>query len=460
MNKKKIAIIGSGPGGYTCALKLNKLGHDVFLIEKNKLGGTCLNVGCIPTKTLLDQLSIYESFLDAKKKNIFSAENININSLGLIQFQNTIISQLSQGINSLFKKQGIELISGIAKFKDEKTLIINDENELSFDEIIIATGSKPKSIPGFKFDGKSILSSDDVWNIPSIPQKLLVIGSGPIGIEFARVFYHLGSAVTIVEIQDSICPILDIEISENLERSLKRRKIKILKSYATKLIDISNSKVKVEFLSTKEDKNMTEEFDQILIATGREPNIKELCLEKAGVEIDAGFIRVDRYLKTSKNNIWAIGDVTNFPQLAHTASTQGKIVAENINLGKMEFDHKNIPGCIYGYPEVSFVGYTEEELKKNNIKYKVGRSLYLANGKAKASGHTEGLVKVLIDDYSEEILGAHIIGAESPSIIHEFVVSIKNSLTVEDMISSIHAHPTYSEIALEALENSIGEGLH
>ena len=456
---KKIVIIGAGPGGYHAAVKLAKAGMDVTLIDKKYAGGTCLNIGCIPTKTLLDHISLFEHFRESSlKKKLFSGEvSINIDSLR--NYQAEVIKQLTSGLEKLFWKNKVKFVSGEAKLISDKKILVESKGqkaEIDADEIIIATGSSPKSIPTFEFDKKLIVSSDDVWNIPKVPEKLLIIGSGPIGIEFARVFNGLGSKVTVAEIKEFICPILDLEISENLVRSLKRKGISLKPNTASKVLSKTEDKIKVEFISTMDSQREVQEFDQALIAVGRSPNVENLGLEKAGIELDLqGFIKVSKSMETSKKNIWAAGDITNFPQLAHTASTQAKIASENI-LGKQKkFNGELIPSCIFGYPEIAFLGETEEALKRRKADYKAGRFLFLANGKAKASGLTEGLVKILMDNNTGKILGAHIIGAEASNLIHELVVAVQNDLTVDKIVHSIHAHPTYSEIVLEALEDCL-----
>ncbi len=467
---KKVIIIGAGPGGYYSAINLAKSGYKVSLIEKENIGGTCLNVGCIPTKSLLDQTSLFEHFqtLSAKsiKQKLFLGDNIQINIDALKLFQIEVINQLKQGLEKLFKAKNIELIYGKAQFLSGNKLQIAHSNdtkhsELEADEIIIATGSMPRTIPGFTFDGRLIVSSDNIWNIPYVPKRLLVIGSGPIGIEFARVFKVLGSTVTVSEIKESLCPILDLELSDNLSRSLKRRGIELKINRATKFLEKLQDTVKVEFLSTVDSEREIREYDQVLVAVGRKPNIENLSIEKAEIELEpTGFIKTDEYLKTNKPNIWAIGDVTNYPQLAHTASSQARVVSQNITGKKIKFDDRFIPSCIFGYPEVAFVGFTEEQIKERNIDYKTGKSLYLASGKAKASGLTEGIVKIIMEINTRKILGAHIIGAEASSLIHEIVIAMQNNLTVDQMTNSIHAHPTYSEILLEALEDCLGEAIH
>ena len=464
---KKIIIIGSGPGGYHAAIRAASIfpENEVTIIEKQNIGGTCLNVGCIPTKALLDHLSLYEHFTETtNKRKIFSTTNTQIEIEGLRKHQTSIINQLQQGLEKLFKKKKIKLVVGEAKLNSVgKISVKTKENQIEFeaDEIIIATGSKPKTIPGFSFDGKIIVSSDDIWNIPKIPKKLLIIGSGPIGIEFSRVFNQLGSKVTIAEIQEKICPLLDNELSENLVRSLKKRNIILKPNTASKLVEKKNDSATVEFISTVESKKEQEEFDQILIATGRKPNTESLGLKDCGIELEPqGHIKVNNCLQTNNPNIWAVGDVTNFPQLAHTASFQGRVVAENIAGNKKEFSGKFIPSCIFGYPEVAFVGFTEEEIKEKKINYKVGKSLFLASGKSKASGLTEGVVKILIDNTSKMILGAHIIGPEASILIHELVVAMQNKISAEQLTETIHAHPTYSEVILESLEDCLGKAIH
>lgn len=455
---KKILIIGSGPAGYFLAKEISLKGqeNEIILIEKGELGGTCLNIGCIPTKALLDYLSLLEHIKDSSsKRKIFSFTEIKVNADSLRNYQKEITKQLRQGIEKSLSENHIKLIQGEARFVSRTKVKINTkekEIELEGDEIIIATGSSPRSVPSFEIDKNLVVSSDDVWNIPRIPKNILIVGTGPIGIEFARIFNAFGSNVTTTEIQETICPILDSEISENLARSLKKRKIQALPNIASKQIKKKESSVLVEFLSTTDDKKETREFDQVLIAVGRKPNVESLELEKAGVALDEqGFIKTNKQLQTTNKNIWAIGDVTNYPQLAHTASFQASIVAENILGENVEFDSRFIPSCIYGYPEIAFVGKTEEKLKEEKTSYIIGKSFFLASGKAKASGLTEGLVKTLVDKNTKKILGAHIIGPEASNLIHELVVAMQNDLTADQILKTIHAHPTYSETIHEAL---------
>lgn len=463
---KKVIIIGAGPGGYHAAIILAKAGVNVTVVDKSLIGGTCLNVGCIPTKTLLDQTSALEHLRELFKKKIFSIQGdtttLNIEVENLRNFQSEVIKQLQQGLEKLFLKNKITLIRGKAKLLNGKKIEVKTEEGnkiLEADEIIIATGSRPKNIPSFEIDGKTILNSDQVWNVPKIPKSLLVVGSGPIGVEFARVFNALGTKVTIAELQDIICPILDKEISENLSRSLKRRGITLKSSFATKLLEKRENSVQVQFISTKETLKETQEFEQILIAVGRTPNLENLGIEEIQLENNT-FIKVNEYLETSVKNVWAIGDVTSYPQLAHTASFQARIVSKNILGAQKKFNGNLIPSCIFGYPEVAFIGKNEEQLKEENVEYKTGKFLYLASGKAKAGMHTEGLVKVLMDKTTKKILGCHIIGAEASSIIHEAVIAMQNDITVSQLAESIHAHPTYSEILLEALEDCLGEAVY
>lgn len=463
---KKVVIIGSGPGGYHTAARLAKdLSMQVTLIDKSYLGGTCLNIGCIPTKVLLDHLSLLEHFMESsKKKRVFQISNALPNPDGLREFQLEVIGQLRQGLGKLFEKRKINFLSGHAKLLSEKKVLVELEGntqEIETDHIVIASGSKPKIVPTFQFDEKTIISSDSAWNIPSVPEKLLIIGSGPIGIEFARIFNALGSKVTIAEIQGKICPILDSEISENLVRSLKRRGIIVKPNFASKFVEKKEFKVRVEFLSTVDEKKEMGEFNQILVAVGRTPNTEGLGLESAGIELlPKGFIKVDQHMQTNVKNIWAVGDVTNYPQLAHTASSQAKVVSENILGRPKTFCGDLIPSCIFGYPEIAFVGEREEELKEKKIEYKAGKYLFLASGKGKASGLTEGLVKILMSKNTKKILGAHIIGQEASNLICELVVAMQNDLTVDKIAESIHIHPTYSEVVLEALEDCLGEAVH
>lgn len=463
--KKRVVVIGSGPGGYHAAIRLAHAGQAVTLIEKKHIGGTCLNIGCVPTKTLLDYISLYEHFKEfAEKKKLFEVSNLKPNIEKVRLFQAEVVKELQFGLEKLIKKNKINIVLGEARLNSAGKVTVKQGNSLvdyEADEVIIASGSKPRTVNGFEFDGTQIVSSDDIWDIPKQPRNILIIGSGPIGVEYARIFNALGVSVTLVEILERICPVLDSEISENLVRSLKKRGISLKQNCATKLVEKKPPGVSVEFISTKEDKKERQEFEQVLVSVGRKPNTHDLGLDNAGVELDqGGFIKTNDYLETSAKNIWAIGDVTVFPQLAHSASFQARVVADNILGCRKVFKEHIIPSCIFGYPEIAFVGSSEESLKEKGTSYKAGKFLFLASPKAKASGHTEGLVKVLIDSETKRILGAHIIGPEASSLIHELVVAMQNNLTADKIVESIHAHPTYSEVVMEALEDCLGVAVH
>ena len=457
-----VVIIGAGPGGYQAAIDLAKNGQSVTIVDYGNLGGTCLNVGCIPTKALLDNVSLYEHFVNmSAKEGIFNLTNPSpkISQEELRKFQRKIIDQLRFGIEKAFKELKINFINGRAEFKSEKEIKVylnkGEITEIKANNFIIATGSKPRQVPGFQFDGKKIFSSDDIWDVPFVPNRLLIVGSGPIGIEFGRVFKALGSEVTISEIREKICPILDGEISEALARSLKKRNIKLLPNFAAKFTGKINEEIEIEFLSTEQSEKKKEKYDGVLVAVGRKANIENLNLESVNLELEGEFIKTNGYLQTTAENIWAVGDVTKYPQLAHTASFQARVVAKNILGEKIKFDGDSIPSSIFGYPEVAFVGKTEEQLKEEGIKYKTGKSFFLASGKAKASGLTEGVVKILMDMNSKKILGAHIIGPEASNLIQEIVLAMKCNLRVHEVVEAIHGHPTYSETVFEALENSL-----
>lgn len=465
---KKVVILGAGPGGYYTASKLyqESLDYKVCIVEKGEVGGTCLNIGCIPTKALLDHVSLTEQVEEGlAKRKVFSKAVLEASLEGLRKYQLEITSQLKSGIQKAFQKGNVELISGKGQFLSQRKILVEKSGgskvEIDADHIVIATGSRPRQVPSFDFDNRLIVSSDEVWNIPSVPKKLLIVGTGPVGVEFARIFNKFGSEVTMTEIKETICPVLDKEISECLARSLKKKGIKTKPSVASKLLEKKENSVLVKFLSCTGEASETHEFDQVLVAVGRMPNVENLELEKAGIKVDEqGFVKVSKYLQTTKENIWAIGDVTNFPQLAHTASFQARIVAFNISTftnkkDLVEFSGDVIPSCIYGYPEIAFVGITEEEAQKRQITYSVGKSFFIASGKAKASGLTEGMVKILMEKKSRKILGAHIIGPEASCLIHEIVVAMENGLTVDNLVKVIHAHPTYSETIHEALEDCL-----
>ncbi|MBU0952378.1 MAG: dihydrolipoyl dehydrogenase [Elusimicrobia bacterium] len=430
----ELVIIGAGPGGYVAAIRSAQLGAKVLVVEKDELGGTCLNRGCIPTKALVASANV---LLSAKKAGQFGvkAENVSADITAIIERKNKIVKNSRLGIAGIFKSYNIESLKGNAVFTASKELDVAGE-KISFNKCIIATGSMPSTIPGITVDGNKILTSDHILDIQSVPSSLLIIGSGAIGIEFACIFNALGSKVTIVEVLPRILPNEDEEISEKFKQLLVRDGIEIKTDY----------KVATEELA---------KYEKILVATGRKPVTENLGLEPAGIQMnEKGFIAVNDKMETNVQGIYAIGDVAGGPLLAHKASQEGIIAAENACGQDSRIDYNVIPGCVYSIPEVASVGLSEKKAIEKGYEVGVGRFPFAANGRAITLGETKGFAKVVIDLRTDVILGVHVIGAEASELIAEAVLAVKMKATTKDLTKIMHAHPTMSEAVFEAAHDA------
>lgn len=450
-----LIVIGGGPGGYVCAIRASQLGLKVACIEKRKnLGGTCLNVGCIPSKAMLE---ISHKFHDANHS--FEKLGINISKpkidvKKLVQNKNEIVAGLTAGISGLFKKNKVTQIEGTATFTDKNTIEVlkNDGSKETFSakNFVIATGSEVAKLPNVEIDEKIIVSSTGALDLDSIPKKMIIIGAGVIGLELGSVWSRLGAEVEVVEYLDKITPSMDSEISRNFQRILEKQGLKFRLS--TKVLSVTKNKdgVNVEIEPAQGGAKENLKADIVLVSIGRTPNSKNLGLEKLGVSINQkGFIE-NHHLRTNVENIFVIGDVTTGPMLAHKAEDEGMAVAEIIagQAGNVNYDA--IPNVIYTYPEVACVGKTEEELKNQNIDYKVGKFSMMANSRARATFDEQGFVKILSCAKTDRILGAHIIAREAGNMIHEVVVAMEFGGSAEDIARTCHAHPTYNEAIKEA----------
>lgn len=460
-------VIGSGPGGYVAAIRLSQLGKKTALIEKyNALGGTCLNVGCIPSKALLDSS---EHFHQAKHQ--FEAHGIQVKELGLdfkkmIQRKAEVVSQTVDGIRFLMKKNKITVYHGHGSFKDAKNIVItkNDgtHETISGENIIIATGSKPSLLKGVEVDKKRIITSTEALKLEEIPQHLLIIGGGVIGLELGSVYARLGSKVSVVEYADSIIPTMDRSLGKELQKILLKQGFEFHLNCGVSAAEVKNNKVILKATSQKDGKTLTLNGDYCLVSTGRSPYTAQLGLENAGITLDErGRIPVNEHLETSVKGIYAIGDVVKGAMLAHKAEEEGVFVAEHISGQKPHINYLLIPGVVYTWPEVAAVGYTEDELKSKNIKYKSGNFPFKASGRARASMDVDGFIKVLSDASTDEILGVHMIGPRAADMIAEAVVAMEFKASAEDIARMSHAHPTYSEAFKEAcLAASDNRALH
>jgi dihydrolipoamide dehydrogenase len=450
-----VIIIGGGPGGYVSAIRSAQLGLKVACIEKRKnLGGTCLNVGCIPSKAMLE---ISHKFHDANHQ--FEKLGINISKpkidvKKLVNNKNEIVAGLTAGIAGLFKKNKVEHIHGVAKFIDKNSIEVVKEDgskhNLKAKNFVIATGSEVAQLPNVEIDEKIIISSTGALDLEAVPQKMIVIGAGVIGLELGSVWSRFGAEVEVIEYLDKITPTMDNEISKNFQRSLEKQGFKFRLS--TKVLSVKKDKkgAIVEVESAQGGNKETLNADVVLVAIGRKPNSNNLGLENIGVKINnRGFIE-NHHLRTNIENIYAIGDVTTGPMLAHKAEDEGVAVAEIIAGQAGHVNYNTIPNVIYTYPEVASVGKTEEELKAQNIDYKVGKFSMMANSRARATFDEQGFVKILSCTKKDKILGAHIIAREAGNTIHEIVVAMEFGGSAEDIARTCHAHPTYNEAVKEA----------
>ena len=447
-------VIGGGPGGYVCAIRLAQLGLKTACVEsRGFLGGTCLNVGCIPSKSLLH---LSENYYRATKNfsNLgIEFEKVNLNLPKMMKNKEKTVAILTKGIEFLFKKNKVFYIKGNAKIKSKNEVLVQaKEKEIIYNtkNIIISTGSLPASLPGIKFDEKQIISSTGALSLNSVPKKMVIIGAGYIGLEMGSVWSRLGSEIQVIEFLDHIVPGMDLEISKEFYKILTKQGIKFnLKTKVDQIIRQKNS-VKV-IASTKNGNSKEFNCDVVLISVGRKPNSNGLNLEKLKIKVDKQKrIEVDNKFKTSVSNIFAIGDVIKGSMLAHKAEEEGIAVAEIIAGQAGHVNYDIIPGVIYTTPEVASVGSTEEQLIKLNKKYKVGKFPFVANPRAKTINETEGLVKILTDAITDKVLGVHIIGPHAGEMIAEAVLAMEFGASSEDIARTCHAHPTYSEAIKEA----------
>ncbi|ASV32477.1 dihydrolipoyl dehydrogenase [Maribacter cobaltidurans] len=456
MNQYDVAIIGSGPGGYVAAIRCAQLGMKTAIIEKySTLGGTCLNVGCIPSKALLDSSHHYADAINHfEEHGIEIPGEVKVNLEQMIARKQGVVDQTTKGIQFLMDKNKIDVYEGIGSFKDATHVNIkkNDGKTETIEakNIIIATGSKPSSLPFIKIDKERVITSTEALKLKEIPKHMIVIGGGVIGLELGQVYSRLGSDVTVVEYMDRIIPGMDGALSKELMKVLKKQKIKFALSHKVKSVERKGDKVTVK-ADDKKGQEVTFEGDYCLVSVGRKPYTDGLNLEAAGVKMDdRGRVEVDAHLKTNVDNIYAIGDVVKGAMLAHKAEEEGTLVAEQLAGQKPHIDYNLIPGVVYTWPEVAAVGKTEEELKEDGVDYKVGQFPMRALGRARASMDIDGFVKILADKKTDEVLGVHMIGARCADLITEAVTAMEFRASAEDISRMSHAHPTYAEAVKEA----------
>ena len=457
MTKYDLIIIGSGPGGYVTAIRASQLGFKTALVEKESLGGICLNWGCIPTKALLKSAQVFE-YLNHANDYGLTIKGFSSDFKAIISRSRNIAEGMSKGVKFLMKKNKIDVISGYGKVKPDKVVDV-DGIEYKADHIVIATGARSRILPTIPQDGKKIFGYREAMNLPKQPKKLIIVGSGAIGVEFAYFYNSLGTKVTIVEYLPNLVPLEDHEISKELEKSFKKRGINVMTSSEVTSISTKGKGVKVVIKTSKGEETL--EADTLLSATGIKSNIEGIGLEKVGIAVDKDKILVNSYYQTNIPGYYAIGDIVPGPALAHVASAEGILCVEKIaGHDVTPIDYGNIPGCTYCSPEISSVGLTEKQAIDQGFDVKIGKFPFSASGKASASGHKDGFVKVIFDSKYGEWLGCHMIGAGVTDLIAEAVLGRKLETTGHDVLKTIHPHPTMSEAIMEAVADAYDEVIH
>ena len=460
--KYDIIIVGSGPGGYVTAIRASQLGFKTAVVEKESLGGVCLNWGCIPTKALLKSAQVYE-YLKHVDQYGLKAEAVDKDFEAVVKRSRGVAEGMSKGVQFLMKKNKIDVIEGFGKVKAGKKIDVTSKGgkvtEYSANHIIIATGARSRELPSLPQDGKKVIGYRQAMTLPSQPKSMIVVGSGAIGVEFASFYNSMGTEVTIVEFQPTIVPVEDKDISKQFERSLKKAGIKIMTNSSVETVDTSGTGVKATVKTKKGEENL--EADILLSAVGIKTNIENIGLEDVGIITDRDKILVNDWYQTNIPGYYAIGDVTPGPALAHVASAEGITCVEKIaGIHSEAIDYGNIPGCTYASPEIASVGLTEEQAKEQGYELKVGKFPFSASGKATAAGTTDGFVKVIFDAKYGEWLGAHMVGANVTEMIAEVVAARKLETTGHEIIKTIHPHPTMSEAIMEAAAAAYGEVIH
>jgi dihydrolipoamide dehydrogenase len=457
MSKYDVIVLGSGPGGYVTAIRASQLGFNTAVIEKENLGGVCLNWGCIPTKALLKSAQVFDYLKHAEDYGL-KVESYGKDFDAVVNRSRNVAEGMSKGVQFLMKKNKIDVIIGYGKIKPGKKVDV-DGTEYSADHIIISTGARSRELPSLPQDGKKVIGYRKAMTLEKQPKKLIIVGSGAIGVEFAYFYNAMGTEVTVVEYMSRIVPVEDEEISKQLERSFKKSGIKIMTSTEVTAVDTSGKGVKA-IVKTKKGED-TLEADVVLSAVGIKTNIENIGLEDVGIVTDRDKILVNDFYQTNMPGYYAIGDVTAGPALAHVASAEGILCVEKIAGQHVEaLDYGNIPGCTYCSPEVASVGLTEAQAKEQGLEVKIGKFPFSASGKASAGGNTEGFVKVIFDAKYGEWLGCHMIGAGVTDMIAEAVLGRRLETTGHEVLKTIHPHPTMSEAVMEAVADAYDEVIH
>lgn len=455
-----LLVIGGGPGGYVGAIRASQLGLKTCVVEKDRLGGVCLNIGCIPSKALIHQAEIFNGLKELEKMGVkvdlssFDYRNVYLKS-------RKAADMLSKGVTYLLRKNKIDVVSGKGRLLRPDSVEIDGKERIRAKNIIVATGSRPREIKGFEFDGDKVLSSNDALLMEELPESIIILGGGFIGVEFAHILSSFGVEVTIVELLDRLLPLEDEDSSSVLVRAFKRKRINVLTSTKAKALKKGKDGIKL-FVEDSKGNEKELEAEKILVVVGRATNIEDIGLEDAGIRVDRGFVLVGDYYQTDAPGVYAIGDVVPTPQLAHVASKEGEIVAEYI-AGKnppRKVDPMLVPSAVYCEPQVASFGYKEYQLKENGIKYEKAMFPYRGVGKSVAVEKSDGHVKILFNPDTREILGASIVGTDATEIIHELLLAKKAKLLPSDVAEMIHAHPTISEAIMESARATEGWAIH
>lgn len=457
-----LIVIGSGPGGYVAAIRASQLGMNVAVVEKENLGGICLNWGCIPTKALLKSAQVYEYASHAADYGVITAD-VKPDFEKMISRSRGVADAMSKGIQFLFKKNKITVIEGFGKLKDNHTVTVTapdgTQTDYAAKHIILATGARSRELPNLKQDGVKVIGYRQALTLPKQPASMVVVGSGAIGSEFAYFYNAIGTKVTLVEYMPNIVPLEDEEVSKTLERAFKKAGITVKTEASVEAVDTSGELCKVT-IQTKKGTEVVE-AEVVLSAVGITPNLEGIGIEELGIELDKGKVKVDEFYSTNVEGVYAIGDIVPGPALAHVASTEGIVCVENIaGLNPHPVNYKNIPGCTYTTPEVSSVGMSEKAAVEAGYEIKVGKFPFTASGKATAAGSRDGFVKLIFDAKYGELLGAHMVGGNVTEMIAELVVARNLETTGHELIKSIHPHPTMSEAIMEAAAAAYGEAIH
>jgi dihydrolipoamide dehydrogenase len=460
-NRVEALVIGAGPGGYVAGIRLGQLKKRAMVVERDKPGGICLNVGCIPSKALINAAKYYDKLRHGADIGIL-ADNLRLDMPKMQAWKGDVVSKLTGGVKTLLKANGCDYRTGSARLLSRNSVELTEANgskvTIEADNVVVATGSRPIEIPGFKFDGNRIVDSTGALDFAAVPDRFVVIGGGYIGIEIGTLYAKLGAHVTVVEALPNILTGNDADIVQVVSRKLKKLGVEVMTGAKAKSWSESGGRAKV--VVEIEGKDVTIDADKVLVAVGRRPNSEGLGLEEVGVKVERGFVPVDRRMRTNVPGVYAIGDVAGQPMLAHKASREAEVVAEVIAGHKSEFDVRCIPAVIFSDPEVASAGITADEAKQRGRDVKIGKFPFVALGRAIANADTDGFVKVIIDAASKEVLGIHVVGNGASDVIAEAALAIEMGALADDLSLTIHAHPTLPEAIMEAAKASLGEAIH